>query len=172
MTDRRSFLAGVAAVLAAPFALEAQQSTIPRVGVIAAVTRDAQIPFADAFREGLRTAGYVEGRNIAVEWQYTDGRAERFAEAAVELVRLKVDLIVAANNPAVAAALTATKTIPIVMVLGLDPVGLGFVASLARPGGTITGFSAYLPELVGKRLQFLKEVAPNALEWRSSGIPI
>jgi putative ABC transport system substrate-binding protein len=77
------------------------------------------------------------------------------------LVRIKIDIILAANNPAVAAALTATKTIPIVMVLGLDPVGLGFVASLARPGGSVTGFSGYLPELVGKRLQFLKEVLPG-----------
>src|SRR2546422_4135591 len=146
----------------APLAVEGQKRTIPRVGVISAVTREAQVPWADAFREGLRTLGYVDGGNVTVEWQYTDGRAERFAEAAAELVRLKVDVIVAANNPAVAAALAATKMTPIVMVLGLDPVGLGFVTSLARPGGTVTGFSSYLPELVGKRLQFLKEVAPNA----------
>jgi putative ABC transport system substrate-binding protein len=161
-------LIGLAVVLAvslalAPLAVEPQQrGTVPRIGIISALTREAQLPLADAFHEGLHNLGYVEGRNIAIEWQYTDGRAERFAEVAAELVRLKVDVIVAANNPAVAAALAATKVTPIVMVLGLDPVGLGFIASLARPGGTVTGFSSYLPELIGKRLQFLREVAPNA----------
>src|SRR2546427_3394390 len=114
MMNRRTFLCGLTlGIVAAPLAANAQQSNVPRVGVIAAVTRDAQVPFADAFREGLQAAGYVDGRNIAIEWQYTDGRAERFAEAAAELVRLKVDVILAPNNPATAAALTAAKTTPI-----------------------------------------------------------
>ncbi len=142
--------------------VEAQQTgRVPRIGVIAAVTLEANAPFTDAFREGLQEFGYVEGRNVAIEWQYTDGRAERFAEAAAALVRLKVDIILAANNPAVVAALTATKTTPIVMVLGQDPVRVGYIASLARPGGTVTGFSGMLVEMVEKRLQLLKEVVPN-----------
>ena len=154
-------LIGIAVMLTvslvvAPFAAEAQQKTIPRVGVISALTREAEAPLVDAFREALQNLGYVEGRNIAMNWQYTDGKPERFAEAATELVRQKVDVIVAMNNPGVVAALTATKTTPIVMLFGLDPVGLGFVASLSHPGGTVTGCSSYLPELVGKR-------------WNSSG---
>ena len=146
----------------APLAIESQQrGTVPRIGIISALTREGQMPLADAFHEGLQNLGYVEGRNIAIEWQYTDGRAERFAEGAAELVRLKVDIILAPNNPAVVAALTATKTTPIVMLLGQDPVRVGFIASLARPGGTVTGFSSILVEMVDKRLQLLKEVVPN-----------
>ena len=133
MDRRRFLLTSLASALAAPLAAEAQQAgRVPRIGVLAALTLEANVPFTDAFREGLRELGYVEGRNVAIEWEYTDGRAERFAEAAAALVRLRVDVILAANNPAVAAALTATKTTHIVMLLGLDPVGLGFVASLAR----------------------------------------
>ena len=94
-----------------PLAIESQQrGTVPRIGIISALTREGQMPLADAFHEGLQNLGYVEGRNIAIEWQYTDGQAERFAEGAAELVRLKVDIILAPNNPAVVAALTATKT--------------------------------------------------------------
>ena len=152
-----------AMLFAAPLATTAQTvGSLPRIGVLSAVTREVSLPRDNALREGLRERGYFEGHNIAVEWRYADGRAERFSEIASELVRLKVDVILAANNPAVAAALKATKTTPIVMVFGLDPVGLGFVASLARPGGTVTGFSSYLPELVGKRLQFLKDLVPHA----------
>jgi ABC-type uncharacterized transport system substrate-binding protein len=170
-------LIGLAVALAvslilAPLTAEAQPGKVPRIGVLSAVTPEVSAPRDDRFREGLRNFGYVEGRNIAIEWRYAAGRAERFAEIAVEFARLKVDIIVAANNPAVSAALKATKTTPIVMVFGLDPVGREFVASLARPGGTVTGLSSYLPELIAKRLQFLKEVVPGtsqvAVLWDSN----
>jgi len=103
----------------------------------------------------------VEGKNIVIEWRWAHARAERFPELATELVRLKVEVIVAANNPAVAAAQKATKTIPIVMVIVTDPVRLGFVTSLARPTGNITGLTIQSPELAGKRLQLLKEAVPH-----------
>lgn len=143
--------------------VEAQpRGSVHRIGVLSAVTPERSAPRDDLLRQGLRDLGYVEGQNVAIEWRYAAGKAERFAEIAGEFARLKVDVILAANNPAVAAALKATKTIPIVMVFGLDPVGRGFVANLARPGGSVTGFSSYLPELIAKRLQFLKEVVPNS----------
>src|SRR2546426_487265 len=126
---RATTIIALIAILGASRAVEGQQKTIPRVGVISAVTREAHVPWADAFREGLRDLGYVEGQNIALEWRYADGRAERFQELAEDLVRLKVDVIVAANQPGVQAAQKATTTIPIVMVLlAQDPVRGGFVA--------------------------------------------
>jgi putative ABC transport system substrate-binding protein len=135
--ERRAFITLVGgSIVAGPLVAEAQPTAkIPRLGIISGLTREAHAPFADALRDGLRSLGYVEGRNILIEWQYADGRAERFAEIGAELVRAKVDLIVAENNPSVVGALTATKTTPIVMVLGIDPIELGFVTSLARPGG-------------------------------------
>jgi len=154
---RRAFIAGVAGIFSAPLSAQGQQSaTIPRLGVL-----EANPGFDTAFHEGLRQFGYVEGKNIAIEWRWARARAERFPELAAELVQLKVDVIVATNNPAVAAAQTATKTIPIVMVLVTDPIGLGFVASLARPMGNITGLTIQAPELAGKRLELLKESAPH-----------
>src|SRR5262249_10391483 len=137
--------------LAAPDAQAQQLAKVPRVGVI-----DANPGFEDAFHDGLRRFGYVEGKTIIIDWRWANDRAERFPDLAAELVRLRVDVIVAANNPAVAAAQKATKAIPIVMVLVTDPVGLGFVASLARPAGNITGLTIQAPELAGKRLQLLK----------------
>ena len=115
---------------------------------------------SNAFQEGLRQFGYVEGKNIAIEWRWAGGRAERFPELAAELVRLKVDVIVATNNPALAAAKKATTTIPVVMVWATDPVRLGYVTSLARPAGN-AGLTIQTPELAGKRLELLKETVPN-----------
>jgi putative ABC transport system substrate-binding protein len=157
--DRRAFLATVSAgILAAPPAADAQQpAKVPRIGVL----ENQLLGSGDAFHDGLRQFGYVEGKNIAIEWRWADARAERFPELAAELVRLKVEVIVATNNPAVAAAQKATKTIPIVMVLVTDPVGLGFVASLAQPAGNITGLTLQAPEIAGKRLQLLKETVPH-----------
>src|SRR5262245_50441367 len=136
--DRRAFIALVGgSVLVAPFAVEAQPpAKVPRIGML-----DGNPGFDKAFHDGLNQFGYVDGKNIAIEWRWAHARAERFPELAAELVQLKVGVIVAANNPAVAAAQTATKTIPIVMVIATDPVRLGFVASLARPGGNITGLT-------------------------------
>lgn len=142
--------------MAATDAQAQQLAKVPRIGVL-----DASPGFEDAFHDGLRRFGYVEGKTITIEWRRAHARADRFPELAAELVRLRVDVIVAANNPAVAAAQKATKTIPIVMVLVTDPVRLGFVASLARPAGNITGLTIQAPELAGKRLQLLKEAVPN-----------
>ena len=154
-------LIGLAVVLTvsltlAPLADAQQLPKVPRIGVL-----EANPGFDNALQDGLRQLGYVEGKNIAIEWRRVYARAERFPELAAELVRLKVDVIVATNNPAVAAAQKATKTIPIVMVLVTDPVRLGFVASLARPAGNITGLTIQSPELAGKRLELLKEVVPK-----------
>ena len=159
---RRSFLIGLLSVVGVPLVAEAQHRNIPRVGVISAITRDAQLPWADGFREGLQALGYVDGQNITIEWRYADGRAERFHELAEDLARLKVDVIVPANQPAVEAAQRVTRTTPIVTILGgQDPVRRGFAASLARPGGSITGVWPQTPEVVAKRLQLLQEVVPR-----------
>jgi len=156
--NRRTFLGTLAGgLLAAPLAAQAQRPpTLPRIGVLEGSPGQDQ-----AFHDGLRQFGYVEGKNIVVERRWAYARADRFPELAAELVRLKVDVIVATNNPAAAAAQKATKTIPVVMVLVTDPVGLGFVASLARPTGNITGLTIQAPELAGKRLDLLKEAVPH-----------
>jgi len=157
--ERRAFIGTLGGLLAAPLAAEAQQlSTVPRIGVL----EGAQLfSSGTAFADGLRQRGYVEGKNIAIEWRWAGTRAERFPELATELVRLKVEVIVATNNPAVAAAQRATTTTPIVMVIATDPVRLGFVTSLARPSGNITGLTIQSPEVSGKRLQLLKEAVPG-----------
>ncbi len=142
--------------------VEAQQRNNPRIGVISAGTRELQIPWDAAFRDGLQSAGYVDGRDITIEWRYFDGRTESYTEHAADLVRLKVDVIVAGNQPGIDGAKKATSTIPIVMVLAAaDPVRRGFASSLARPGGNVTGFWPQTPEVIAKRLQLLLEVAPK-----------
>ena len=147
-------------LLAAPLIAQAQQpGKFPRIGVLTSASPESDR--GRALREGLREFGYVEGRNIAFEWRESGGRADRFPDFAAELASLKVNVIVAADNPAIAAAQKATRTIPIVMVLASDPVGTGFVGSLARPGGNITGMTMQAPELQGKRLQLLKEFVPR-----------
>jgi putative ABC transport system substrate-binding protein len=146
-------------LVAAPYVEAQQLSKVPRIGVL-----DVQSlgpGRRNAFQERLRQFGYVDGKNIAIEWRGEHASAEPFSGLAAELVRLKVEVIVATNNPAVAAAQKATTTIPIVMVYATDPVGLGFVASLARPTGNITGLTIQTPELAGKRLELLKEIVPN-----------
>ena len=115
----------------------------------------------EAFRQGLRELGYVEGKNIVIEWRYAEGKLDRLPALAAELVRLKVDIIVTGGPAATRAAKEATVTIPIVMAQDTDPVGNGFVASLARPGGNITGLSTLAPELSGKQLELLKEIVPK-----------
>src|SRR5499433_3421425 len=115
----------------------------------------------EAFQQGLRDLGYIEGKNIVIEWRFADGNRDRQRALAAELVRLKVDVIVASGGGDTRAAKEVTSTIPIVMAQTDDPVGIGFVASLARPGGNITGLSTLSPELSGKRLEILKEVVPK-----------
>jgi putative ABC transport system substrate-binding protein len=166
--DRRTFLAGTGAVLlAAPLAAEAQQAgKVWRIGMLWFGSSLEDLPVRvrfDAFQQGLREQGYIEGRNVAFEHRYARGKYELFPDLAAELVRLKVDIIVTpGNTPATLAAKQATSTIPIVFMSAADPVGLGFVASLARPGGNITGGSSLVgPGLVGKRLELLKEAVPK-----------
>ena len=158
--NRLTFLAAVALVLVAPVAVEAQApGKIPRIGVVSG--GPAESPFVAGFFEALRELGYATGRNVIIEWRSSGGNADRFPDLAAELARLKVDVIVAGDNPAIAAAQRATKTIPIVMVLSADPVGSGFVASLARPGGNITGLTSQTNEVLSKRPQLLKEAVPT-----------
>jgi ABC-type uncharacterized transport system substrate-binding protein len=141
---------------------QAQQPTkISRIGFLAAVSPPAAAARMEVFRQGLRELGYVEAKNIVIESRYAEGKLDRLPALAAELVRLKVDIIVTAGGQATRAAKEATPTIPIVMTNDPDPVGSGFVASLGRPGGNITGLSTLAPELSGKRLELLKEVVPK-----------
>ena len=142
---------------------EAQQrKKVPRIGSLGGASPAALSARTEAFRQGLRKLGYVEGKNIVIEWRYAGGKPERLSELATELVRLKVDLIVSAGGaPTTRAAKEATVTIPIVMAQDGDPVGSGFVASLARPGGNVTGLSTLHPEISGKQLELLKETVPR-----------
>ena len=160
MISRRSFLATGAVLLAAPLVTEAQQhpGKVPRIGYLSPGTVGS--PTLTAFREGLREHGYVEGQSIVIDRRFANGNAERLPQLAAELVRLKVDVIVAAGESGLAAQ-RATSTIPIVMTNTSDPVAQGLVASLARPGGNITGLSMQTPDLSGKRLQLLKEAVPH-----------
>lgn len=144
-------------ILVAPLAADAQPPTVPRIGYLAIVPA----PPDEAFRQRLRELGYVEGQNVLIEYRYAHGRYERLPDIAVDLVRLRPDVIVAVTTPATLAAKEITTTIPIVMVDVADPVGSGFVASLARPGGNITGVSALQSELVAKELQLLHEAVPK-----------
>jgi putative tryptophan/tyrosine transport system substrate-binding protein len=165
MLTRRAFL-GALALLAAPRAVGAQQAgKVYRIGYIGNAslnTTPESSRFHEAFRQGLRERGWVEGRNTVIEWRFAEERMERFPDLAAELVRLKVDLIVTvAGAPAARAAKQATTTIPIVAVAISDPVGQGLVASLARPGGNVTGLATLFPELAMKRLGLLKETLPG-----------
>jgi putative tryptophan/tyrosine transport system substrate-binding protein len=147
-------------VLVFGVAAEAQQpKKIPRIGYLAA---DPRAPTRDAFRQGLRDFGYVEGQSILIEWRFTQDRPDRFSEFAAELTRLKVDAIVSGNSSAVAILQRTTTTIPIVMATyGGDPVADGIVTSYAKPGGNITGVISLAPELSGKQLELLKETLPK-----------
>jgi len=141
---------------------QAQQPTkIPRIGFLVASSLSANLARTEAFRQGLRALGYVEGKNIIIEWRYAEGKADLLPSLAAELVRLKVDIIVTAGSSSTLPVKEATTTIPIVMAQDPDPVGSGFVASLARPGGNITGLSTLARELSGKQLELLKETIPR-----------
>jgi putative ABC transport system substrate-binding protein len=135
-----------------------QPKKIPRIGYLGGPSPNTR---SEAFLQGLRELGYGEGKNIAIEWRHHDGKVDRLPALAAELVRLKVDIIITVGAPAARAAKEATVTIPIVMMQVGDAVGSGFVASLARPGGNITGLSTLAPELSGKRLELLKEIVPK-----------
>jgi putative ABC transport system substrate-binding protein len=143
--------------------LEAQQTKkVPRIGWLEISSPNPEaLRHIEMFRQGLRDLGWVEGQNIALEYRYADGRADRLPNLAAEFVRLKVDIIATHSGPPIHAAMQATKTIPIVMAVSGDPVATGFVVSLARPGGNVTGLTILSPELAGKRLELLKEVVPK-----------
>jgi putative ABC transport system substrate-binding protein len=161
MNNRRKLVIALGAgALTAPFAVFAQQpKRVPHIGYLSA--RSEPEPRDEAFRQGLRELGYVEEKNIVVEYRYAKGDLERLRALAAELVRLKVDVIVSAGPLVTRAAKEATATIPIVMAFDSDPVGAGFVASLARPGGNITGSSTLAAEISGKQLEFLKRIVPK-----------
>jgi ABC-type uncharacterized transport system substrate-binding protein len=154
-------------ILATIHLAEAQQpKSIPRIGFLSRDLHpaDSRAPVPrnlEAFREGLRELGYIEWKNIIIEYRYADGRTERLPALAEELVRLKVELIVADSYASARDSQKVTATIPIIMASGADPIGTGLVASLARPGGNVTGTTDYTAELVGKRLELLKEVVPK-----------
>ena len=160
---RREFIGTVSSTAVVwPLSAQAQQPKVYRVGFLLGPSGESVASLFHALKEGLRKRGYVEGRNIAFEQRYADGKMERLPDLAAELVRLKVDVIVTGTNLHVVAVRHATSTIPIVMVFAADPVGAGFVASLARPGGNVTGLASdSSPELWGKYLSLLKEVVPR-----------
>jgi putative tryptophan/tyrosine transport system substrate-binding protein len=159
--DRRAFLAGFA-ILAAPLAAEAQPAgKVYRLGILTNTGGTLLRTPWDEFFRGLRDHGYVEGQNLIIERRYSEGHGERWPELASELVGLKVDAIVVNTTPAALAAKKATNTIPIIITSAIDPVGAGLAASLARPGGNVTGIGLLVPEVSAKALVLLKEAVPR-----------
>ena len=165
LAQRRHFLLATGALLASPLSSFAQQpqAKIPRIGFLGVSTPAAWAPRVDAFRAGLRDLGYVDGKNVVVEFRFAEGKYDRLPDLAAELVRLNVDVIVTHSAPGALAAkqATAANPIPVVMTNVGDAVGSGIVASLARPGGNITGDTFFVTELVAKRLELLKDAIPH-----------
>ena len=163
--NRRAFITMVGgSILAGPLGVEGQAPPKePRVGYlsIGSASDPRRVAISDAFRQGLHDLGYIENKNISIETRFAEGDYDRLPGLAVELVRLRVDVIAAYSTPAVKAALGATRTIPIVMSGVVDPVATGLVVSLGRPGGNVTGLSLMAPEIVGKQMQLLKELVPK-----------
>jgi putative ABC transport system substrate-binding protein len=160
-------------LMAAPLASEAQKAEQAyRIGYLWPADRSSSAPLTEAFLQGLRELGYREGQNIVIEWRFAEGKLDKLPDMVAELIRLKADLIVAVSPQAVQAAKEATTTVPIVMVAVADPVTYGFVTSLARPGGNVTGMAFLLPVISTKRLELLREIAPRhsrvAVLWNAS----
>ena len=159
---RREFILLTGSAALCSFSAHAQQAgKVPRIGYLGVTSPSDRPPLLDTFRQGLRELGWIEGQNIVIDYRFAEGRLDRLPDLAAELVRLKVDVIVTYTTPATQAAKQATGTIPIVVAAIIDPVAAGLVASLGHPGGNITGLSQMVPELVGKQLEILKEVAPK-----------
>jgi putative ABC transport system substrate-binding protein len=160
---RRDFITLLGGAAAAwPFAASAQQTgRVPTIGFLGSATPATQGQWVAAFVQRLRELGWVEGHNLTIDYRWAEGRSERFAEIAAEIVRLKVNVIVTVTTPAALAAKQATSVIPIVFAAAGDPVGTGLVASLARPGGNVTGLSNLISDTGGKKLQLLREIVPD-----------
>ena len=167
----RVALGGALLLALSPQAQAQQPGKVPRIGYVSGAGDPSDPgPAVEAFRQGLRDRGYIEGKNILVEYRYAEGRQDRVSSLVSELLQLKVDVLVLLTLPSVRAAKAATNTIPIVMVLAVDPVATGIVDSLARPGGNITGLATLQRELSGKRLELLKEVVPATVaRWSFAG---
>jgi putative tryptophan/tyrosine transport system substrate-binding protein len=159
---RRGFITLLGGAAAGPFAARAQQSgKLPIIGYLGANTPAAQIQWTAAFVQGLRDLGWIEGRNVMIEYRWAAGRTERYAEIATEFVRLRVDVIFTHGTPATVQARQMTSVIPVVFTVVGDPLGTGLVASLARPGGNLTGQSIMVSDLAAKRLELLRGVVPR-----------
>jgi putative ABC transport system substrate-binding protein len=158
---RRKFITLLGGVAAWPLAAQAQQAAMPTIGFLGANSASAQAQWTAAFVQRLRELGWVDGRTVSIEYRWAEGRSDRYTEIAAEFVRLKVNVIATAGNEAAIAAKQVTSVIPIVFAVAADPVGTGLVASLARPGGNVTGLSLQFTDLAGKRLELFREVVPG-----------
>jgi putative tryptophan/tyrosine transport system substrate-binding protein len=162
MMRRREFITLLGGAATWPIGARAQQpGGLPTIGFFGSATPATMGPWVAAFVQRLGELGWIENRTVSIEYRWAEGRSERYSEIATELARLKVDVIVTGGTPTAAATKAVTARIPIVFTLGADPVGSGLVASLARPGGNVTGLSLQSPETAGKRLAFLREIVPN-----------
>src|SRR5271166_350265 len=158
MMKRREFITLLGGAVAWPIAARAQQpAKLPTIGFLGQSTRSASSEWVAAFTQRLRELGWIENRTVAIDYRWGEGREERFAEVAAEFVRLKVDVIVTSGTPQVLATKQATSVIPIIFATAGDPVGNNLVASLAQPGGNVTGLSVQMGDLAGKRLELLRE---------------
>jgi len=174
MDKKLIWLLVIVIVTTASLAQAQQLTKMARVGLLGTVSPSINTERLDAFRQGLRKLGYQEGKNILIEYRWAEGKPERLPQLAAELVQMKVDVIVTSGPTPTRAAKAATSTIPIVMAWDYDPVGNGFVASLANPGGNLTGLSTQAPEISGKQLELLKEIIPKLSRvavFGSSSIP-
>jgi putative ABC transport system substrate-binding protein len=162
MTTRRVFIAGLGGAAAWSLAARAQQASLPVIGFLNSTSLGATEDILREFRQGLKVMGYLEGENVAIDYRFADNQIDRLPELAAELVRRRVGVIVTSAPPAALAAKAATSTIPILFAVGGDPVRLGLVASLGRPGGNLTGTNFFIFELGAKRLEILRELVPTA----------